>query len=151
MREVEFRGYDPDTKRWYYGSYVRLERISPYPMSQTPEEDNKKHENEQIDHYIFFTEMNDWGLETKKLRATVDPKSVGQYIGLNRHGKRVYQGDIVGHWHDGNKEVDRPNCVVTWDEDLLCWSCPGFGNGTWMGYDFDILGNAYINQELVSE
>lgn len=96
MREVEFRGYDKDTKRWYYGSYARLERSTPYPMSQDPEGDAKKFEAEQVDHYIFFTESSDWGLPTRKLKATIDPKSVGEWTGArDKNNRKIYEGDRI--------------------------------------------------------
>lgn len=114
MRVIRFRGYNKNTKRWYYGSYARLERTTPYPMSQDPEGDAKKFEDEQVDHYIFFTEDNDWGLETRKLKATVDPLSVGQ--SLNKYDSRnqeIYEGDIVE-----TEQCEKP-ATIEWHDDLL--------------------------------
>ncbi len=153
MREIKFRGWDKDTNRWYYGSYVRLERTSPYAWSDSPEEATKKFEAEQVDHYIFFTEMNDWGLETKKLRASVDPKSVGQYIGLtDKNGTEIYEGDVV--MSNPKQSYDEPTIIEwsnspSWDQDgnFAMWS------GYWHSYalpeEVEVIGNIYENPELI--
>lgn len=115
MREIEFRGYDKDTQRWHFGSYVRIENTTAYPMSPDPVGDKIKFEREQVDHFIYFTEITDWGLPTRKLRATVDPESVGQYTGvLSKDGARIYEGDILRmyngdialvEWFNGERSV----------------------------------------------
>jgi uncharacterized phage protein (TIGR01671 family) len=144
MREIKFRGFDLDTKRWYYGSYVRLERISGYAMSQTPEEDNKKHQENDFDDYIFFTEMNDWGLETKKLRATVDVKSVGQYTGLkDKNGIDVYESDLLGIWMRKGKDRKQYIHQIKWNDEKACFDLPAPLN------EFEVIGNIYENKELL--
>ncbi|HVB24082.1 MAG TPA: YopX family protein [Ktedonobacteraceae bacterium] len=151
MREIKFRGWDKDTERWYYGSYVRLERTTPYPMSQFPEEDKKKFEDEQVDHYIFFTEMNDWGLETKKLRASVDPKSVGQYTGLKDNNRvEIWEGDVV-------RLSDDQDYLVDWSDGGAYFHLIGRDDEIPNGGDrllvarlgwIEIIGNIYDNPEL---
>jgi uncharacterized phage protein (TIGR01671 family) len=158
MREIECRGWDKDTKRWYYGSYVRLERTTPYPMSQNPELDAQKFEEEQVDHYIFFTESMDWGLETRKLRATVDPKSVGQYTGLkDNSGVKIYEGDIVNitlnlevgdeeYWNDENLSVE-------WNDDSWCigdYRLSTYAKGDDWDRSIRVIGNIYQNPELLN-
>lgn len=162
MREIECRGYDQDTKRWYYGSYVRLNRSTPYPMAQDPEAEKAKFEAEQVDHYIFFTLDNDWGLETRKLRATVDPKSVGQYTGTwDKKHKRIYEGDVLQYILPPEHGVDdRPDLYV------VEWATYGFearwinpqsptakndGHLSMRGTDEDmvIIGNIYDNPDLL--
>lgn len=148
MREIEFRGYDPDTKRWYYGSYVRLERTTAYPMSPDPEGDARKFEAEQVDHYIFFTEDNDWGLETRKLRATVDPESVGQFTGLrDKAGEKIFEGDVVT-W-----KINSIKCtgVVCWGEAHWNKGVPGRNMQALHTYQKTtrIVGRAYDNPELL--
>ena len=144
MREIEFRGYDPDTERWYYGSYVRLERTTRYPISPDPEGDEKKFQAEQVDHYIFFTESSDWGLPTRKLRATVDPASVGQYTGIRDKSKhKIYEGDIL--------RTDMGDFVVYWRNECSGWYikkpdghieflAPWLGNSH---HDQEVIGNTY--------
>ena len=119
-REIEFRGWDHDTERWYYGSYVRLERSTPYPMSPFPEHDKAKFEAEQVDHYIFFTQSGDWGLPTTKLRATVDPESVGEYIGQkDSDGKKIYEGDLIQVYfvHNNTTQKDGRPTEVRFDDE----------------------------------
>lgn len=160
MRDIKFRGYDKDTKRWYYGSYVRLERYSGYAMSQTPEEDNKKHQEEAYDDYILFTEMNDWGLETRKLRATVDPKSVGQFIGLrDRLGKEIYEGDIIA-WcrdevedKDGNSKPEKIYYAISYKTEKFTSGFYGRDfvglTNSWCEKSVEVAGNIYENPDLV--
>jgi uncharacterized phage protein (TIGR01671 family) len=148
MRKVEFRGYDPDTERWYYGSYVRLERSTRYPMSPDTEGAEKKFQAEQVDHYIFFTESSDWGLPTRKLRATVDPASVGQYIGerdKNKH--KIYEGDIV--WVEGDDIEDGEFKVIysryTWAFESYDTYKPftDYSSKTGELYKIEVIGNTY--------
>lgn len=148
MKEIEFRGYDLDTKRWYYGSCVRLERYSGYAWSDNPEEAEKKHQAEAFDDYIFFTEMNDWGLETRKLKATVDPKSVGQWIGLHdKHGKRIYVGDIIsGMMYDKNFPN---NTFVMFDQRYAVFKGQNGTELISLGYDCEVIGNTYENPEML--
>lgn len=166
MREIKFRGWDLDTKRWYYGSYVRLERTTPYPISPDPEGDKKKFEAEQVDHYVFFTEMNDWGLETKKLRASVDPKSVGQYTGLkDKNGVEIYEGTVLRSFTAKKVPTGRDVeglIVVQWEDMIDDESREGIGVGFnihnyMLGEDryglspYEVIGNTYENPELLPE
>lgn len=162
MREVEFRGWDNDTKRWYYGSYVRLERTTPYPMSHTPEADAERFEAEQVDHYIFFTESMDWGLPTRKLKATVDPKSVAQYVGFrDSQGRRVYEGDIVAidMWHGNERGYIPEDGVIKWHQASAAFKWfsleedPSDENNYWLSQtderQREVIGNIYENPELL--
>lgn len=154
-REIEFRGWDKDTQRWYYGSYVRLERVSGYAWSDDPEAANKRHQSEDFDDYIFFTEMNDWGLETKKLRATVDPKTVGQYTGVrDNDGHKIFEGDIIewfrrsgGHYY----AEKRKRRVVVWEQYNRCVGynlrpTQNDSNSHWQ-----VIGNIYENGDLLND
>lgn len=153
-RDIEFRGWDPDTKRWYYGSYVRLERSTPYPMSQTPEADAKKFEDEQVDHYIFFTEDNDWGLPTRKVRATVDPKSVGQYTGVgDKKHRRIYEGDVIrdesGRLWAVSWEDDYPGFYLRDGDSTTGMECDYQHDGQGKTRPFEVIGNIYEDPDLL--
>lgn len=148
MREIEFRGYDPDTKRWYYGSYVALEEVTVNPWNATSQdyEDN-------IKHYIFFTESMDWGLPTRKLRATVDPKSVGQYTGKkDKNGKRVYEGDLVQVYY--GEQIDGRPIEVKWDNSSFypftdgCGGCGTYADRAFHQFE-PIPGEDWLKQYFI--
>jgi len=103
-REILFRGKNPDINRWLYGDLYRT--------------GGRIYINEEEDVY---------GL-THRACGDVDPKTVGQFIGLfDKRGTKVFEGDIVRinthFWHlvsddfeyryDGEK--GHALYVVKWD------------------------------------
>ncbi len=73
MATIKCRGYDKNTRRWYYGGYFKP----------------------KYEHYIIFNSTADWR-SPKPVSVAVDPKSVGVYIGRkDKKGTEIYSGDIV--------------------------------------------------------
>ena len=90
MREILFRGKDPESGTWYEGYYMALSDTTYcFQGDYAAHPDNTKH-------YIVFDRMTDWGLPNQHLRANVDPVTVGQYTGLkDTNGKKIFEGDFV--------------------------------------------------------
>ena len=65
MREILFRGKRTDTGEWVEGFYIPL-----------------KDGGNPIEHYIYG-------------KAKVIPETVGQYVGKDKNGNRIFEGDIV--------------------------------------------------------
>ena len=87
MNEYLFRGKRTDVDRWITGQYIHLHK-STYCIGPEPDDNGI--------HQIVFEEMTDWGLPNRYLRADVDPRTVGQYIGRRDiNGKQIFEGDLV--------------------------------------------------------
>ena len=143
--QIKSRGYDKDTKQWYYGGYFKHQLYEICPVQFTDE--NAADKEPKYEHYIVFDGVADWNMEKPIKTATVDPKSVGIYIGRkDKTGKEIYSGDIlrlsdkmVGVVLYREKSVEF--IVLLSDESaMLC------------GVDFEsteIIGNTYQNIDLL--
>lgn len=146
MRTIVFRakGDDEQTKdRWFKGSYYRTDDTTYcFKEDYDAHPDNTKH-------YILFDETMDWGLPNRKYKASINPNTLGQYIGREDiHGKRIFEGDIV-KFYDCLKGCDYigyvgfENCsFVIIRKDIMT-------HYRWTDYTVEVIGNIYDNPELL--
>lgn len=76
----------------------------------------------------------------------VIPSTVGQCIGFDNNGQRIFEGDIV-------KDAEGDTYIVEWVEEYLCFAFTNKQeevdcNGTFLG-DLVVVGNIYDNPELL--
>lgn len=145
MREILFRGKDPETGKWYEGFYMALsETTYCFKGDYDAHPDNTKH-------YIVFDSMTDWGLPNKHLRADADPETVGQYTGLkDKNGKRIFEGDIIKRFWLGAEII---YCVQYDGENAhfigKALNKSGFTTFDNDGEMFEVIGNIHDNPELL--
>ena len=128
MREILFRGKRLDNGEWVEGS-----ALIPHPSfgGET----------------VIITQDAPF----HSLVYTVDPETVGQFIGLtDKNGKKIFEGDILKRWDTYSVvEYGAFNCsccdgVFGWylnDDDIR--SLDGFANA------FEVAGNIHDNPELL--
>ncbi len=144
MREIKFRGYSIDLKRFVYGLliekdgvyYILEKAIGTYSYSKTRKNN------------VYDCLGGRFRFELHK----VEKESIGQYTGLkDKNGKEIYEGDIV-HWHRSKGVKDVIDKVV-YDNDYLCYRI-----GIWgiffkpkLNNNVEVIGNIYKNPELAKE
>lgn len=133
MREILFRGKRIDNGEWVEGGY-RHEKVGEYFTA------------------VFIIEPLTSGVWE---HHRVDPSTVGQYTGLtDKHGKRIFEGDIVRFKWDMDCEychiiefVDGEFCATPVLSLENLWSIRICGENK----KFTVIGNIHDNPELVKE
>ena len=143
IREIKFRakGDDKQTKdKWFYGSYYQTD-----DTTYCFEEDYANHPD-NTKHYILFDEMTDWGLPNRKMRASINPETLGQFTGLcDKNENRIYEGDILkGTFYGYLLERDNEIFAVKWDEKNA-----GFLANYFEPSKCEVIGNVFENPELL--
>lgn len=130
MREIIFRGKNPDNGKWYEGAY------SPHNWDFF----GMKSEIPQI-----IINSEDKYLDGKWIE--VIPETVGQYTGLkDKNGKKVFEGDICDCYGDiGVIEFDEEDSmfIYTYAENVST------NFGCLYGTELEVIGNVFDNPELL--
>ena len=154
MREILFRGKDPETGMWYVGQYIHLHK-STYCFDT----DYAMHPDNDI-HQIVFERMTDWCLPNQHLRADVDPHTVGQYTGLNdKNGKRIFEGDICRfrEWSKGDMcwvgkiHWEYQQFVISGGPNKECNTPFELQMSRFISENIEIIGNIHDNPEMIEE
>ena len=120
MREIKFRGYGKDAKRWIYGSLLDERAVGIVAI-----QDDDCHVWE------------------------VDPESVGQFTGMKDcEGREIYEGDVIQVVTKNPYWAFKKNYDVYWDLDGFCLE--GEPLYYWFKlHDLKVIGNAHDNPELL--
>lgn len=135
MREILFRGKSRYTGVWVEG-YFSME-VGGIPYIQWLEYDGYYHEE-----------------AVEECAVILD--TVGEYTGLtDKNGKKIFEGDILIYFVDGEYDVNEKYLVV-FDDDEAAFRTKFYYEGEYMCYEdiipcenFEIIGNIYDNPELL--
>jgi hypothetical protein len=151
MRNIKYRGWSPDLKRFVYGAYY--EHCS-CAVCFTEEDKPEYHEPK-----IVFEEMTDWGFPCRTMAADVIRKSVGAFTGYVLNGKELYEGDIIedkyipghgvirfGEYGDAfHPEKTHLGFYVEWENKIDIRNDLGF----WIDEEkVNVIGNLYQNPDV---
>lgn len=147
MREIKFRAWDTQEKKWYEPIYSGTERQI-YELLWG------------FNGTILTREFNGIGCDMPRYELM-------HYTGLkDKNGKEIYEGDIVLVDDGGedfpqelNEETEEweptGKYEVYWDDDCLCFylrNKEGEHEGEvnpWPDSEFEVIGNIYQNPELI--
>lgn len=138
MREILFRGKRVDNGEWCEGYYVKAE--------------HHWHKHGIHEDWIVCGASANGGWFAIHDRRAVAPYTVGQYTGItDRHGKKIFEGDIVEHYTQDYYLLNRG--VVEWAASSASWAMklntmqPGFS--LYNDRHYKVIGNIHDNPELL--
>jgi uncharacterized phage protein (TIGR01671 family) len=126
MREIKVRGIPYEWDQFIYGNYVE------YKGS-----------------YFIYTEMYEKATHIEILsQVKVHPDTIGQFTGLkDKHGKEIYEGDIV------RQNTDGKDFVVKWCDEEAGFNLYTLTDGVFqfgsVGWSNKIIGNIHENPEVL--
>ena len=121
-REIKFRGYNYQYKKWFYGSLF----IQNY------------------DNDFMLSSSRTMIIDDKGYSVMVDKSTVGEYTGLkDKNGVEIYEGDKVKAKFYGKEVVGEigfnSGCFLLWN------SCVS-DNQLFIFTDIEVIGNIYENE-----
>lgn len=127
MREILFRGKDPESGEWYYGYYV------------------KRNDGDRGDLIL-----EDYYLESYEI---VKHKTVGQYTGLtDKNGKKIFEHDILKAYDPLDKryfigvvKYFDASFYICDTNSVPCY----FGEYSFTDFEVEVIGNIYDDPELM--
>lgn len=157
MREIKFRGYDLEDKRWRYGAYIK--HIDVTPCMFTCEEEAEIFYKEHTKHLIAFDGFSDWWMPRGiDVCTSIDPESIGQFTGLiDRNKKEIFEGDLIKF--TSLIPVDEKLCKleakigkVVFEECAFWLNFKEESMFLWVeGIEYEVVGNIYEDPELWEE
>ena len=145
MREIKFRGYDKDLRKWHYGNYYFYTDTIYCVASDKDHEENEHH-------CILFDGFCDWDMPRPHYKSFVDKNSIGQFTGLtDKNGKEIYEGDIcIVSLSYFSIEDEKATVIFHNGAFQFQYGCEKFFSKPHDAWDeVDVIGNIYENPELI--
>lgn len=118
-REIKFRGYNYQYKKWFYGSLF----IQNY------------------DNDFMLSSSRTMIIDDKGYSVMVDNGTIGEYTGLkDKNGKDVYEGDLLKSYYE------KPG-IIKWNDELGAFQVKGIPSQTMKRcHEMEVIRNIYENE-----